>query len=474
MRSLPIVVLVAAMLLGASGCGERETRRTVNPQAEALRFFPQGTLVVAFVDAGAPAADLERLRAAARGGPWDGALSDALDVLDRAGIGRAELLEALDGPVAVGARTLGDLREGRLVAAASGEPDRVDELVGEAIRRRAMSEVASYRGARLLRAGTGAVAVRDGVVVVATGFEAVRGALEVRDADRDDVRLDDGAVRSLLDELPENEPFVAAVRARPLIVSGGTGLDLHLLPQLEAARTIALGIVPDGDGRLRVAVVVRLDGNGGDYRELLPATGDRLARLHADPSVPGVGHRDARLAAEGLLATLGRLDPAHLATARDLATRLGRAGIEPEELASTVEERNVSIALEPAGGATARVEVEDADLARRALEALLGEERDGVHGPGSLHGRRIGGAIRGRTVGIAIDGGDPRSAAAAGTRRLPGELGALALDLPLEPLLDATQIARPPAPLDRVERVSGSVSRDGDRVRGRLVVELAG
>ena len=266
--------LLATVLALLPGCGDdpspgdAEPRRTLDPQAEAVRFFGARTRTVVLLrsDMPRPARELAAL-AAGYPGPAE-VLTEAGSVLAAGGIDPGELLrlgrnEEGEAPGTQLAAGLAESPEGGriLLVMPTDRPADLDELLASAAAAGPLNPAGEYDNAKLYRAPGAGLATRDGVLVAASTLVEVRRALTIRDGE-ESRRLDDGEISSALEDVPTRAP-------------------IHIVAR-RGERLAGIAIRPDGEGgaELRIAADVpeeQADTDEAPHRETVEA--DNLAAL---------------------------------------------------------------------------------------------------------------------------------------------------------------------------------------------------
>jgi hypothetical protein len=216
-----LLAALGIVALALAGCGSSGPKRTVDAQAEALRFFPAGTPLVALLGTAPESAPQRAAMAAALAGfpPWESIHSAFLARLSAAGLpvgGLAALLrsedpEPEDGlPVSQLAAGLepGPTGPRPLVVLVTDQPEAMERLFRRAAASGPLRPVGESDEARLYDSGGTAFAVRDGVMLAARDPAQLRAAIQRRDGDSEG-QLDDAEVESLLGELPREEQLEA-------------------------------------------------------------------------------------------------------------------------------------------------------------------------------------------------------------------------------------------------------------------------
>ena len=300
-RPLAIFLLVTAVAL-LPGCGsdptpgDAEPRRTLDPQAEAVRFFGARTRAVVLLrsDMPRPAHELAAL-AAAYPGPAE-VLAEAGSILAAGGIDPVALVrlgrnEDGDSPGAQRAAGLAESPEGAriLLVMPTDRPADLDALLASAAAGGGLEPAGEYDNAELYRAPGAGFATRDGVLVAASTLAEVRRALGIRDGDASN-HLDDGEISSALEDVPTRAPIHVVAR--------------------RGERVAGIAIRPDGEGGAELRIAADLpeeDEASDDAPHRTTVEGDDLANLLAERAglPPAVA---ARLAEVGPLRGASYID----------------------------------------------------------------------------------------------------------------------------------------------------------------------
>ncbi len=340
MRRPGPLVLLAFGAIALAACGSSGPKRTVDARAEALRFFPADTPLVALLDTTPQIAPERTALAGQLSGitPWERIRSGLLARLAAAGIPAGALASLLrsDDSESVGGLPASQLAVGLapgsgpvsrvLAVLVTDKPDEMRRLFARAAASGPLRAVGREDEAGLYSSARTSFAVRDGVMLAADDPGLLRTAIERRDG-TDDNQLDDGEVKSLIDELPREEPLevyadltelrhddpnaAAMARAEPAIRAlgktaaslgprrGGPVLDLFSKLEPSAAGD---QVLPEDEGRasfsvssaairrafrraeVRAGRVGRLSISAAPLAAALTVTGDELrAKLRLSP-----------------------------------------------------------------------------------------------------------------------------------------------------------------------------------------------
>ena len=272
--------LAAAVLLGSCGSGEPGPKRAVDARTETIHFFPADEPFVAFLDTStADRIELARtLRALGSVRALRAFSADAAGYVSRAGLDLRSLAELLtdDDPddgiaasqAAIGLRPRGRPAEDVLIVLAGDQPDEIEDAVEGLADDAGLAEEAEFHHARVFIGDGAALAVRDGVVVVAEGPARLRAALRLRDSDQDE-QLDEGQVADLLDELDRRPPLLAYANVEALEGDPGiAALELGRGAWLNSLRRAALGIEV-GAARVEMNVFAEVEHEAVDRGDTL-------------------------------------------------------------------------------------------------------------------------------------------------------------------------------------------------------------
>jgi hypothetical protein len=271
----PHAVLLAAVALlapVAAGCGASAAKRSVDARTEAIRFYPVDTAFVALADPGGSDSDqlAEAQRSLTRVPALGGFAHQALGFesgLDLAplrpllkdedpndGIAASQIALGLEpGPAA-----------GRMVmVVVTDRPDETDDAARQIAQRGGMQPAGQKDDAQLYAGGGAAMAVRDGVVVLARDARTVRAAIALRDGD-EDAQLDDGQVTDLIRKLPEPGEIQAYVSVAGLLDGdpGMAALARGAGDWTNALGHAAISIAPAEIG-VKIYVVAEIDTSAG-------------------------------------------------------------------------------------------------------------------------------------------------------------------------------------------------------------------
>jgi len=194
-----------------------EPKRAVDPRAEALRFFPADTQVIAAlrIDRRAAIAELDgalgdlgalrRLRATVDSFPRVAGL-DSQALVDLAlpeDPALAPVPEVFLGAINGDALRSGDL----LFVMPTERADELEEMFGSSVDDGRLQNSGEYDEASLYQGKDVAFAVRDGVLLAARDIDRLQLAIDSRDGDAD-LHLDDDEVDAALDEVPQAGPLL--------------------------------------------------------------------------------------------------------------------------------------------------------------------------------------------------------------------------------------------------------------------------
>jgi hypothetical protein len=174
--------------------------------------------------------------------------------------------------------------------------------------------------AQLYAGGGAAIAVRDGVVVLARSPRTLRAAIALRDGD-DDAQLDEGPVNDLIRKLPEPGEVQAYANVDSLLADdpGMAALARGSGAWTRSLEHAALSLAPAGSG-LRLDLVAEVEPGATSNGETLPV-GERPARFAITP-------REVRLAR----ASRSNAGAAFGLALQQLAPVRGEASISSNEL----------------------------------------------------------------------------------------------------------------------------------------------
>ena len=221
MRLRSMLALLGIGVIVLAGCGSSGPKRTVDARAEALRFFPADAPFVALLDTAPELAPRRAALASELAGLplWEKIRSGFRARLDAAGlpVGSLALLVRSEDPepndglpvsqLAVGLAP-GDPSPQVLAVLVTDQPDQMRRLFARSAATGPLQPAGREDEARLYSSPRTFFAVRDGVMLAASDPALLRTAIERRDGKQDD-QLDDGKVKSLLGELPQQEPLEA-------------------------------------------------------------------------------------------------------------------------------------------------------------------------------------------------------------------------------------------------------------------------
>ena len=292
-RGVATCLLLAFALIGG-GCGADEPKRAVDARVEALRFFPRNEPLVAMLETGPKEADRRTaLAGAAAGVPlWDSLRRAGLERLTAAGIDLNELARILREPasdeelpaseLALGLAPSGTPRPSILIVLVTDDPTGMETLLRRAEKSGKLKLVGSLHEARLYSGPAGSFALRDGVLLAASDTRRLRGAIRLRDGDRD-AQIDEGKVSDLLEELPSEASLHIYLDVQALARSEPAVAALARPPAawINAVGPAAVAITAPGGG-LRADVFAEIDPdavrNGQTLDQPIPL-GERPATL---------------------------------------------------------------------------------------------------------------------------------------------------------------------------------------------------
>lgn len=308
-----ILASALAVALGACGSADREPKRTVDARNEAIRFFGPGTPFVALIDpAAGEGADPGQVMDDLAGVPAVAVFArENLGFASEQGLGLDDLtpllgktdasLELATTQVAVGIAPDGIPTEDALIVVVTDRPRLTATRIDHASAAAGMKRAGALDGAHLYEGSSAALAVRDGVVLLAQRIKGIRDALRVRDSDPD-LQLDDGQVVSVLEKLPETAPLqaYADVGALARIDPALAGLAGGPRGWVSSLAEAGLSVTPGEPSQVELATAI--DGSVRDEvpleeRPLEIALGRRtLARALVDGGAAAGDFRDALLA----------------------------------------------------------------------------------------------------------------------------------------------------------------------------------
>ncbi len=294
-NALAVTAVATCLLALVTGCGKTTTapgddvpKRSLEPRTEALRFFPADTEAVALVDTASPAA-LGRLdRAMEPITEWTTARDRLATSLSAAGIEPEEILRLsrepgpeLDLPrpeIAAGeVPGSGSPASRMLYTLATEQGVALDRLFKEAAAEGGLQAAGQFDEARLYRGPGLDFAVRDGVLIAATGLNRLQQAIARRDGDRA-LQLDEAPINELLNQLPEPGPLhaysVAIAPARALLVPVLAELPITLGETKPGLTQVGLTASGSGGG-LNVDLIAKLDSAPKVERDAVGGTAER-------------------------------------------------------------------------------------------------------------------------------------------------------------------------------------------------------
>ena len=275
------IALLAAAMLG--GCGAPEAKRSVDARTEAIRFFGVDAAFVALADPGG--SDSDQLAGAQRGLTRVPALGGfARRALGfAAGLNLAPLRPLLkdDDPndgiaasqVAVGLEP-GHPGGKMLMVVVTDRADETAQAVRRIARDGGMRPAGEKDDAQLYAGRGAAMAVRDGVVVLARSRATLRAAIGLRDGD-EDAQLDEGQVNDLIRKLPEPGEIQAYVNVAGLLENdpGMAALARGAGEWTNSLTHAAISITPEGRG-VKLDLVAEVD-SGAAGPAGAPPVGER-------------------------------------------------------------------------------------------------------------------------------------------------------------------------------------------------------
>jgi hypothetical protein len=270
----PALLLTAFALLAPvlAGCGASAAKRSVDARTEAISFFPVDTAFVALADPGGSDSDqlAEAQRGLTRVPALGGFAHQALGFaapLDLAPLRPLLKDEDPNDGIAASQVALGlepGPKAGRMVmVVVTDRPDEANDAVRRIAQRGGMQPAGEKDDAQLYAGRGSAMAVRDGVVVLAHDARTLRAAIALRDGN-DDAQLDEGQVSDLIRKLPDPGEIQAYVSVAGL-VEGDPGM--AALAKGAGDWTSALGhaavSVAPAAGGVKIDVVAEVDTNSG-------------------------------------------------------------------------------------------------------------------------------------------------------------------------------------------------------------------
>jgi len=269
MRATAVLLAASGLLcLALQGCGASEAKRSVDARTEAIRFFAVDTPFLALADPGG--SDSDQLAEAQRGITR----IDALGSFTRRALGFAAGLRLAplrplltdDDPddgiaasqIALGLEP-GPAADQTVMVVVTDKPDQTAAAVQQIAAQGGLAPAGQKDDAQLYAGHGAALAVRDGVVVLARSPRTLRAAIALRDGD-DDAQLDEGPVNDLIRKLPEPGEVQAYADVGGLLgadpgmaaLASGTGAWTRSLGHA------ALSLAPAGAG-LRLYLVAEVD-----------------------------------------------------------------------------------------------------------------------------------------------------------------------------------------------------------------------
>lgn len=215
-------IALCAALLAACGDdaspGEAEPKRTLDPQAEAVRFFPARTGALALVRADMPRRTDGLLRSAAEVPGLAALLSSLQRRLERAGVDPGAVMrlarpeeEGVPAPELAAGIVSGTGGPQPLFVLPTERADELSRLFADAAAGGGLDRAGEFDDADLYRGPDCAFALRDGVLIASRDLAALRRAITTRDGDAAE-QMDDGEVRSAVDDVPGAAPLHVFVR----------------------------------------------------------------------------------------------------------------------------------------------------------------------------------------------------------------------------------------------------------------------
>jgi hypothetical protein len=292
MRATAVLLFASGLLcLALQGCGASEAKRSVDARTEAIRFFAVDTPFLAVADPGG--SDSDQLAEAQRG------LTriDALGSFTRRALGFASGLRLAplrplltdDDPddgiaasqIALGLEP-GPAADQTVMIAVTDKPDQTAAAVQRIAAQGGLAPAGQKDDAQLYAGGGAAIAVRDGVVVLARSPRTLRAAIALRDGD-DDAQLDEGPVNDLIRKLPEPGEVQAYADVGGLLASdpGMAALASGSRAWTRSLGHAALSLAPAGGG-LRLDLVAEVEPGATGNGET-PPVGQRPERFAITP-----------------------------------------------------------------------------------------------------------------------------------------------------------------------------------------------
>jgi hypothetical protein len=268
LRTAPLYLAIAA-LLALAGCGDDpdEPKRAVDARTEALHFFPADQPFVALLDTSTPdRLELERTVRALRGTGTLEAFTAYPALLPGSETELAPLAELMtdedpDDGVADSQAAMGLSGRGEnvLLVMVSERTEEVEDAAEEVAQALRLGETEGFHEARVFAGDALALAIRDGVVLLAPGIASLRAALALRDSDQDE-QLDEDQVADLLRELPTQPPLVAYANFA-LLEGSDPGVGILAVGErswMRGLRETAIAIIPE-PARLRIELFAQVE-----------------------------------------------------------------------------------------------------------------------------------------------------------------------------------------------------------------------
>jgi hypothetical protein len=207
-----------------------------------------------------------------------------------------------------------------VVVVVTDMPEETAAAVRRIAERGGMAPAGEKDDAQLYAGGGAAIAVRDGVVLLARSPRTLRAAIELRDGD-DDAQLDEGPVNDLIRKLPEPGELQAYGDVGTLLAGdpGMAALASGSGAWTQSLGHAALSLAPAGSG-LRIDLVAEVNPGTIGGGETLPV-GERPAQFTITP-------REVRLAR----ASRSNAGAAFGLALEQLAPLRGEASISSNEL----------------------------------------------------------------------------------------------------------------------------------------------
>ncbi|HZB86620.1 MAG TPA: hypothetical protein VE289_08670 [Gaiellaceae bacterium] len=267
-KSAPLhLALIAALAIAGCG-GSDDPKRAVDARTEALHFFPADQPFVALLDTSTPDRPaLGRAVRALRGAGTLEAFTGYPALLPGNEVELAPLAELMtdedpddglaDSQAAMGLS--GRTGEDVLLVLVSERTEEMEDAAEEVAQGLGLNETDGFHEARVFAGDALALAVRDGVVLLAPGIARLRAALVLRDSNQDE-QLDEDQIADLLRELPAGTPLVAYANFA-LLEGNDPAVGLLALGErswMRALRDTAIAVAPE-PGRLRVEVFAEVE-----------------------------------------------------------------------------------------------------------------------------------------------------------------------------------------------------------------------